>query len=139
MAKAKTQHFADDAVEELLERTANGEPLTRICTDRRMPNRQTVYEWEEKDEDFGRRFRAARARGIHALAEECLEIADSPNVTVNPKTGEPEIRDVQRDRLRIDTRLRLAGKWLPSAYGDKIEHAGAVAITIIAQDHDEKL
>lgn len=101
--------FEDDQIEELLDRTAKGEPLTRICDDPRMPGRTTVYEWEESDPSFSERFRAARARGVHALAEECLTIADD-------KSEDPSSR-----RVRIDTRLRLAGKWLPKDYGDKLD------------------
>lgn len=105
-------NFADDMVEELLERTAKGEPLTRICVDPRMPARSSVYEWIEGDEKFAGRFRAARARGVHAMAEECLAIADEP-------TNDPV--QVANKRVRIDTRLRLAGKWLAKEYGDKID------------------
>lgn len=111
--------FKDDMIAELLGRIEKGEPLTRICQDARMPNRVTVYEWLEADRDFGQRFRAARARGVHALAEECLSIADEP-------TNDPV--QVANKRVRIDTRLRLAGKWLPSIYGDKVDvnHHGEV-------------
>lgn len=114
------ENFADDVVEELLDRTGKGEPLTRVCADVRMPNRVTVYEWIEADPDFGQRFRAARARGVHALAEECIAIADEP-------TNDPV--QVANKRVRIDTRLRLAGKWLPKDYGDKLDvnHTGEIA------------
>lgn len=111
--------FADDVVGELLARTARGEPLTRICADTRMPGRTTVYDWMEADEHFAEQFRAARARGVHALAEDCLEIADGPA---------PDAVAVADKRVRIDTRLRLAGKWLPSVYGEKVDvnHSGEV-------------
>lgn len=105
-------NFADDQIEELLSRTEKGEPLSRICEDPRMPARQRVYEMIEADQQFAGQFRAARARGVHALAEECLKIADekvSDAVQVADK------------RVRIDTRLRLAGKWLPKEYGDKLD------------------
>jgi hypothetical protein len=104
--------FADDMVEELLDRISKGQPLTRITADPRMPARSSVYSWVESDEEFAGRFRAARARGVHALAEECLEIADeAPKDAVH----------VADKRVRIDTRLRLAGKWLPKEYGDKLD------------------
>ena len=46
-------------------------------------------------------------KGVHALAEECILIADDTE------------QDPQSRRVRIDTRLRLAGKWLPAIYGDR--------------------
>lgn len=113
--------FAEDLIEELLERTSKGEQLTKLCSDKRMPNRNTVYEWIEADPEFGRRFRAARARGVHALAEECVTIADEP-------VAKDDSVAVANKRVRIDTRLRLAGKWLSSEYGDKLDvnHSGEV-------------
>jgi hypothetical protein len=109
-----TAGFADDQEAELLDRTTKGEPLTRICADPRMPSRSSVYEWIESDEEFAGRFRAARARGVHAMAEECLDIADEP-------VSKDDSVAVANKRVRIDTRLRLAGKWLAKDYGDKID------------------
>jgi hypothetical protein len=116
--------FEDDVVAELLKRTEEAEPLTQICQDPKMPSRASIYSWLEADAEFAGRFRAARARGVHALAEECLEIADGKAA---------DAVEVANKRVRIDTRLRLAGKWLPSIYGDKIDvkHSGEVV-----QRHD---
>lgn len=111
--------FSEDLLDELLERTAKGEQLTKLCSDVRMPSRSSVYSWLESDAEFAGRFRAARARGVHALAEECLDIADEPAA---------DAVVVANKRVRIDTRLRLAGKWLSSEYGDKLDvnHSGEV-------------
>lgn len=106
--------FADDLIEELLERTAKGEQLVKLCSDVRMPARSTVYSWIECDKDFAGQFRAARARGVHALAEQCLDIADE-------LVAKDDSVAVANKRVRIDTRLRLAGKWLASEYGDKLD------------------
>jgi hypothetical protein len=106
--------FADDQVEELLVRLAKGETLTSICDDPRMPHTCNVYRWAECDKEFSQRFRDARALGVHALVDETLAIADEP-VT---KDDSVKVAD---KRLRIDTRLRLAGKWLSSVYGDRVE------------------
>lgn len=116
--------FADDMIVELLKRTEEGEPLTQVCKDPRMPSRASVYSWCETDTEFAGRFHAARARGVHALAEECLEIADEKCA---------DAVQVANKRVRIDTRLRLAGKWLPKIYGEKIDvnHSGE-----IVQRHD---
>lgn len=111
--------FEEDVILELLERTEKGEPLTQVCADPRMPSRASVYSWMECDEEFAGRFRAARARGVHALAEECLVIADKPS---------KDPLEAADKRVRIDTRLRLAGKWLPSIYGEKVDvtHSGEI-------------
>jgi hypothetical protein len=54
----------------------------------------------------------ARQHGTHFLAGDCLRISDDPGL-------EP-----QDKRVRIDTRLRLIGKWNAKEYGDKIAHVG---------------
>jgi hypothetical protein len=55
----------------------------------------------------------------HALAEQCLQIADAPAA---------DAVAVADKRVRIDTRLRLAGKWLPAIYGERVDvnHSGEV-------------
>lgn len=52
------------------------------------------------------------------LAHEALSISDEQNEVVkeNGQTFDP---DVPRDKLRIDTRLKIASKWDRSRYGDK--------------------
>lgn len=105
---ARDADWADDQIEELLNRIADGEPLRTICKDPRMPSKSTVYNWlDDEKSEFAGRFRARKRIGVHTLAEECLEIADD-------KTLEPADK-----RVRIDTRLRLAGKWMPKDYGEK--------------------
>lgn len=131
--------FADDVIEELIARTEKGETLTGVCAEPRMPSRQAVYDWLESKPDFALRFRAARARGVHALAEQCLEIAD--------EDAEDAIA-VANKRVRIDTRLRLAGKWLPSVYGERqviagdpdapIQHEHRQVLDISALDFDQR-
>jgi hypothetical protein len=106
--------FADDQIEELLDRLAKGETLTSVGKDTRMPSVRSVYSWVESDKDFAARFHDARAKGVHALVEETLQIADEP-------VAKDDSVAVANKRVRIDTRLRLAGKWLSSVYGDKLE------------------
>lgn len=106
--------FADDQIAELLRRTAKGESLLSICDDPKMPGRSTVYDWIDADPEFAGQFRTARARGIHGMVDECLKIADE-------KVDKDDSVAVANKRVRIDTRLRLAGKWLPKDYGDKID------------------
>lgn len=97
----------------LLDRLAQGEALTTICRDDDMPSTSTVYEKLESDEVFSGQFRARRAIGVRSIVDDCLEIADKPAL---------DAVAVADKRVRIDTRLRLAGKWLASEFGEKVEH-----------------
>lgn len=96
-----------EVIAEICERLSNGEPLARICDDKHMPAFVTVWRWEEDDEDFRKLSQRARAHGTHFMADDCIRIADSDEI-------EP-----QDKRVRIDTRLRLIGKWNAKVYGDK--------------------
>lgn len=96
-----------EVVAEICERLANGEPLARICRDEHMPSFPTVWRWEEEDEEFRNLSARAREHGTHYLADECIDIADRKDLEPNDK------------RVRIDTRIRLIGKWNAKKYGDK--------------------
>jgi hypothetical protein len=105
--------FEDDQVEELLDRIASGaESLAAICRDPHMPGLRTVYDWIECDPEFAARFRARKAIGVRAMVDDCKEIADEPV---------KDAVDVANKRVRIDTRLRLAGKWLRDEFGEKLD------------------
>jgi hypothetical protein len=65
-----------------------------------MPNRITVWRWQQQHPDFRNMITAAREYGADALAEQCLMIADDG-------------RDVPRDTLKITTRRWLASKIAP--------------------------
>lgn len=119
---------------EIVERLSLGEPLAVICRSMNI-GRRTVYDWQGDDEGFAARIARARVLGFDAIADECFEIADA--------TGEDGERDVQRDKLRIETRLKLLAKWDPKRYGELIKHAGpdgegpiqsAVAVTFHKTD-----
>jgi hypothetical protein len=56
-----------------------------------------------------------------------LSIADDPTGDYREEDGKkiPDYENVQRARLRVDTRKWMAGKLLPKVYGDKMLHTGA--------------
>jgi len=96
-----------EMVEEIASRLAKGEPLARICDDDHMPDFSTVWRWEENDPDFRNISTRARLHGTHYLADDCLTISDRVDLEPSDK------------KVRIDTRLRLIGKWNAKVYGDK--------------------
>ncbi len=119
----------------ICERLQEGKSLLQITEELGIPY-GTAYGWEQDIPEHGENSTRARAIGCHRMAEECTLIADDArndwmedNHPDNPgwkQNGE----NVQRSRLRIDTRLRLLGKWLPKVYGDKqqIEHSGSISL-----------
>lgn len=104
-----------ELVEEIFERLGRGEPMARICDLEHMPSFVTVWRWEQADDEFRKGSARARELGTHYLADDCLRIADDKEL------------DPADKRVRIDTRMRLIGKWNARAYGDKVAHVGGGA------------
>lgn len=101
---------------EIIRRISEGEPLAQICREDGVPGLSTVYDWEGKDEALSGAIARARIAGFDMIAQEALAIADD---------ADPDV-DVQRSKLRIETRLKLLAKWDPKRYGEmvKTEHSG---------------
>lgn len=83
--------------------------MASICNDSHMPDYGTLWRWTRENSDFQDESARARETGTHALADQCIAIADDPEL------------DPADKRIRIDTRIRLIGKWNQKKYGDKIE------------------
>jgi hypothetical protein len=115
-------------------RLAEGESLASVCRDAAMPCYSAVRLWEAENPAFLALSMRARETGCHKMAEDCLEIADDGindwMERGDDKGWELNGEHIQRSRLRIETRMRLLGKWLPKVYGDKqhIEHSGEIGI-----------
>lgn len=103
---------------------SRGIPLTVICSEPGMPCDDTVRNWAEKDEAFGRAIARARDTGFDLIALDALRIADSPAEGKRIKRSEDGTEEVIEDmlghrKLQVETRLKLLAKWDPRRYGDK--------------------
>ena len=124
--KGRPSSYTESIAAEICERLGDGEPLRQICRDEGMPHWNTVYDWMEKDEAFSIRIARAREAGHDAIAEEALQIANTP-IVGQIKTTKPDGVEVKEEdmlghrKLQIETRLKLLAKWNPKRYGDKID------------------
>lgn len=114
-----------------------------------MPAWRTVYDWREADPEFAARFARARDAGFDAIAEEALEIADTPQEGIRIETDADGSKTVREDmlghrKLRVETRLKLLAKWSPKKYGERVDvaHSGQLGLEAtvaeasrIAKDH----
>jgi len=122
---------------------SEGKPLRQFCRENDLTWR-TVYNWLEADSDFASRFARARDIGADAIAEQALEIADTPVEGVRKETGGKDgAKEVREDmlghrKLQVETRLKLLAKWFPQKYGDKTEHTinGPVSLELKGSDVD---
>lgn len=108
--------FNEKDAAEIVARLSKGEPLAVICRDDWLPTDDTVRNWAAVDESFGRRIACAREVGFDAIAYRARMTARG----LDDALGGDSTADVQRDKLIIDTDLKLLAKWDPKRYGDKL-------------------
>ena len=104
--------YTDKMAAKICEQIVAGKSVRDICKQKGFPNASTVFRWLSANETFREQYARAREAQSEVMAQEMLDIADK-------STG-----DVQRDKLRIDTRKWLASKLKPKKYGDKMELNG---------------
>lgn len=125
------------AMEAICDRIALGEFLTQICNEPGMPGRTTFYRWCRSDEDLDEMYRHAREDQMHGWAEEIVMVSDRIDKDGPRKTPDSAVQ-VNRDRLRIDSRKFVMAKMHPKLFGDKteVEHSGKIVHVkrIIMQD-----
>jgi len=112
--------YTPEVAAEIIRRLSEGEPLAVICRDEHMPAVRTVSDWKAAHPDFSAEFAQARDLGHDAIA---VRIRATARGKVAEEGGD-STGDVQRDKLIIDTDLKLLSKWDPRRYGDKHIHVG---------------
>jgi hypothetical protein len=115
VSRGRPSSFTQAVADALVERMIGGESVRQICRDANMPGEKTVYQWLAKDEIFAQQYARGRVAQMEAMGEDIIEISDAP-------AREPV--DVQRNRLRVDSRKWLMSKLAPKKYGDKLELSG---------------
>lgn len=98
-----------------------------------MPAKGTILRWIGIHPEFRDQYAQAKADGAEALAEEMFEIADDAtndymvDIELDEEGKEKAAgyrlmgENIQRSKLRIDTRKWYLSKILPKKYGDKLE------------------
>ena len=118
-------------IEPILAYMAAGGTLNAYCREKREqdathPAASTVRLWVVNDEPKGFADRYARAREAqaHAWADQIVEISDDATGDTyldekdRPRT---DYENINRSRLRVDSRRWLMGKLCPREYGEKLD------------------
>lgn len=105
--------------EVLWSRIADGETLQAIAKAWEIPTGRMVR-WVLSDPDRTTAYRQAQEAAAHALMAEVVGIAD-------------EGEDVQRDRLRIETRFKVAAAHARDRYGAQAGGGPTQAVQVIVQ------
>ena len=106
---AKYAAKSPELTQKVLRRIASGETLASLG--RKLNFTPAVwYNWVERDAELEVAYARAREVGHDALADGLLEIADEVAT---------RSEDIQKAKLRIETRLKLLACWNPRKYGNK--------------------
>lgn len=101
---------------------ADGKSMRAVCLPDNMPNKSTVFRWIRTNKEFRDQYARAKEESADALTDEMLDIADDSalDYTASDDDGKKlNAENIQRSRLRIDTRKWLASKLKPKKYGEK--------------------
>jgi hypothetical protein len=117
--------------------------LDYLCATRAgFPHPRKVAEWLAAHPEFRKAYEIAKDRQADLLFFECLEIADDARRDTKLVTrGDGEVVEtmdfewVARSKLRVETRLKMAGKLAPKKYGEKLD----INATIGALRHEDAL
>lgn len=101
----------------IVEQLSQGVTLVEICSKPGMPATSTVADWRRAHPDFAVDFGRARDDGFDAIAARVRHTARG----VWAENGGDSTGDVARDKLIIETELKLLAKWDPRRYGDRLD------------------
>lgn len=121
--------YSDELALRICERIVEGESLRAICREEGMPSQSMVFRWLEANQAFREQYARARDLQADTFADELTEIADNATNDWMERNGQEDKgwqangENIQRSRVRIDTRKWIASKLKPKKYGDKIDHS----------------
>jgi hypothetical protein len=111
--------FTEEKAEKICELLMLGHTLTKICKMEGMPSYVTVVNWMQKHEKFKEDYQFARNVGYDKMADDILDIADNNEGDIK-EDGKVDWDNINRARLKVDTRKWLMSHALPKKYGAKI-------------------
>lgn len=124
--------FDQAIADRICERLAEGESLRAVCRDEGFPAMATVFRWLADDAylPFREQYARAREAQAHNLADEIIDIANTPLLGVETKVKDDGGRETTEGdmlghrKLQIDARKWYLSKVLPKVYGDKLTLGG---------------
>lgn len=133
--KGSGSKYTEEIAEQICDLVSNGVNLRKVCRMDGMPSWRTVYNWVVEKPDFASRLARARELGYDSLAEEALEISNTPHLgqkkvfTSGAGEDEDSMTVTEDDmlghrKLQIETRLKLLAVWDPKRYGNKVQLGG---------------
>lgn len=132
--KGRPSDYSEELGTVICHRLIQGESLREICRAEDMPALSTVCLWLSKFEPFSEQYARAKEIQMEHKLEEIFEIADNSagDITVTDGKAIVNHENIQRARLRVDTRKWAMSKLAPKKYGDRLvaEHSGPAGAPI---------
>lgn len=122
--------FTPELGDLICKRIAAGESLRKVCKEEEFPVTSTVMLWvlkgargEEPYVGFSEQYATCLDMRTDYMAEEILDISDDDSLDIGfNDDGKPFVKgeNIQRARLRVDTRKWIMARMAPKKYGDKV-------------------
>jgi len=126
--------YSEEIAKIVCRETAEGKSLRSICENKDLPHRRTIMYWLQDDDktDFFHRYTRAKLIRAECMADDLLDIADdsvNDYMEMQKEEGAAPVlaynkENVNRTRIRVDTRKWYLGKVLPKVYGDALKLSG---------------
>lgn len=127
-AGGRPSEYTQEKADLICERLAIGMSLRSVCLQEDMPAPATVFKWMRTNQEFLKQYEKAKQESSDAMAEDIQDIADESandyiEITRDDGTTYTKLNqeNIQRSRLRVDTRKWLMAKMKPKKYGDKLD------------------
>lgn len=143
-AGGRPTDYTQELADKICECLADGQSMRTVCAQEDMPAMSSVFKWLRENEEFSHQYAKAKEESSDAMAEDLLNIADTPVMgeikTIKPD-GTVEIKQDEmlgHRRLQVDTRKWLMSKMKPKKYGEKLDLTGEQTITHKFKDMDDE-
>tara|TARA_R110002050_G_scaffold153255_2_gene280947 strand:- start:868 stop:1284 length:417 start_codon:yes stop_codon:yes gene_type:complete len=112
------RNITEKQMEEICDRIAEGESLTRICnTSDHLPGWRTVLRHVREDDDAHVQYRTARSLQCEVMRDQILDLVQAP-LPEDPKLA---MAEVQRRRLEADHKDKHIRQMQPLGLRDKAD------------------
>lgn len=127
MAGGRPTDYTEELGSEICAELSQGISLRTVCKAEDLPCAATVFNWLRVHKGFLEQYTRAKEESADAMAEDILDISDNASndwMDTNDD-GNPGYRlngeNIQRSRLRVESRKWLMSKQKPKKYGDKVQ------------------
>ena len=113
-------------IDEICKEVSKGQAIKVVLeSNDRFPTRDTFYNWIRNSKEYSDKYARACILRSEIEYEKLLSIADdsSNDIYFDEDKGREVVdhENIQRSRLRVDTRKWWLSKMVPKVYGDRIE------------------